>query len=51
MKVLVINATNDNKVVGDLKYVTVKNPQISLQKTITWTKFFLKGGKSREGMC
>jgi hypothetical protein len=32
MKVLVINATNDDKVVGDLKYVTVKNPQINLQK-------------------
>jgi hypothetical protein len=52
MKALVINATNDDKVVGDLKYVTVKNPQINLQKTIAWTKKNQKrGGKSGKGMC
>jgi hypothetical protein len=46
MKVLVINATNDDKVVGDLKYVTMKNPHINLQKIITWTiLFFLKEAK------
>jgi hypothetical protein len=36
-------ATNDNKVVASLKHVNVKNVQISLQKTITWTKKHEKG--------
>jgi hypothetical protein len=29
---------NDDKVIASLKYVDVKNAQVSLQKIITWTK-------------
>jgi hypothetical protein len=36
---------NDDKAIASLKYVDVKNAQVSLQKIITWRK---KLGKRRQ---
>jgi hypothetical protein len=38
---------NYNKVSIDLKQVSVKDAQTSLQRTITWGKNLGKGGKNR----
>lgn len=35
--------SNDERMVTSLKHVNVKNAEVSLQKTITWTKKLRKG--------
>ncbi len=35
--------SNDERMVTSLKHVNVKNAQVNLQKTITWTKKLRKG--------
>jgi hypothetical protein len=44
-------ATNDNKVLVGLILVDVKDAQIGLQKSITWTKKSGRGGQEWEKAC
>ncbi len=44
-------ATNDEKVINDLKHVSVKATQGSVQEMFTWTKSLGKGRQKWEKAC
>ncbi len=44
-------ATNDNKIYVGLEHVNVKNAEVGLQKTITWTKKFTIRRENWEHAC